>query len=349
MTTAQEVSPIRGAIRTSVSTSTEGLVAAENFSIFVTIQNPFEVPLVVHTVSAHLPTEFIDVDQRLRELQAIKLRERISEIEEAGRIVGLSPSATLPRRQSRWPSFLRGISLSFFGLTLDFQPENPLAPAIARDLSGGTSAIEVGLSLPFIGSVTSTIKGDLNGKEDQEQIKKTWREQLQKEIDKYQNATNSLESGETISKTLQAGNSTTRVFTLRSKQGIWFKPSSYKLHIEVEYEIAGLRNVDTIEYAFQIKASLGTIIIGAIIGGIGGWLANRGEQLKNFAIADWIGLGVSLVLAAMAVVLFARKKDVQPLIAIEDFWGGIAIGFLVAYSGPQLLKNLLTTNTAPAK
>jgi NhaP-type Na+/H+ or K+/H+ antiporter len=136
---------------------------------------------------------------------------------------------------------------------------------------------------------------------------------------------------------------------LRSKRGIWFKPSSYKLHIEVEYEIAGLRNVDTIEYAFQIKASLGSIILGAIIGGIGGWLANRGEQLKNFDLADWISLGISLVLAAMAVVLFARKKDVQPLIAIEDFWGGIAIGFLVAYSGPQLLKNLLTTSAAPTQ
>ena len=48
----------------------------------------------------------------------------------------------------------------------------------------------------------------------------------------------------------------------------------------------------------------------------------------------------------MAVVLFARKKDVQPLIAIEDFWGGIAIGFLVAYSGPQLIKNLLTNTTS---
>jgi hypothetical protein len=205
VTTTQEVSPIRGAIRTSVSTSTEGLIAGENFSIFVTIQNPFEVPLVVHRVSAHLPTEFIDVDQRLRELQAIRLEERISEIEEAGRIVGLSPSTTIPRRQNRWPSFLRSVSLSFFGLTLDFQPENQLEPAIARDLSGGTSTREIGLSLPFIGGITSTMKRDLKDKEDQEQSKKTWREQLQKEIDKYQNAINSLDSGEITSKNTTIG------------------------------------------------------------------------------------------------------------------------------------------------
>ena len=50
---------------------------------------------------------------------------------------------------------------------------------------------------------------------------------------------------------------------------------------------------------------------------------------------------VSLVLAAMTVVLFARKKDVQPLIAVEDFWGGVAMGFLAAYVGPAIFENLL--------
>jgi hypothetical protein len=35
----------------------------------------------------------------------------------------------------------------------------------------------------------------------------------------------------------------------------------------------------------------------------------------------------------MTVVLFHEKKDVQPSIAVEDFRGGVAIGFGVAYSG----------------
>ena len=39
------------------------------------------------------------------------------------------------------------------------------------------------------------------------------------------------------------------------------------------------------------------------------------------------------------------KKDVQPFVTIEDFWGGILLGFLVGTSGQVflgLLKNLST-------
>jgi hypothetical protein len=107
-----------------------------------------------------------------------------------------------------------------------------------------------------------------------------------------------------------------------------------------EYEIAGVRNVDTIEHLLQVKASLISMILGALLGGVGGWYTSKGGAIK-MDISEALGLGVSLVLASMAVVLFARKKDVQPLIAVEDFWGGIAIGFLVAYSGPKFFGKLL--------
>jgi uncharacterized membrane protein YfcA len=108
----------------------------------------------------------------------------------------------------------------------------------------------------------------------------------------------------------------------------------------VEYELAGVRNVDTIEHLIQIKSSLVSMIMGSILGGLGGWFTSKGSSVK-FEPAAIIELFVSLVLSAMAVVLFARKKDVQPLIAIEDFWGGVAIGFLVAYSGPKIFEKLI--------
>jgi hypothetical protein len=345
MAVTQEGTPIRGAIRTSVSTSTESLVSGQNFSIFVTIQNPFEVPLVCHSVSTHVPTEFVDIDQLQRELLVREIEEQIAELEEAGRAVNLNPTTFIPRRSNRLSGFLRGISrvsLNFAGLGVDFRSENQLAPAIARDLSSGTSIQEssVGLKFPLLGSITSTIRSDLKSETDQEEIKASWRERLEEERQKYVEALQSIQQIGSMSKTLQAGNSTTRVFTLRSKQAIWFKPASYKLHIEVEYEIAGTRNVDTIEHVLQVKSSLSSIVLGAILGGLGGWFASKGSTI-TFSLTDWISLSVSLVLAAMAVVLFARKKDVQPLIAVEDFWGGIAIGFLVAYSGPKVLGDII--------
>jgi hypothetical protein len=169
---------------------------------------------------------------------------------------------------------------------------------------------------------------------------------LSEEIDKYKDALAAAEATDSFSKTLQAGNSTTRVFTLRSRRAVWFRPATYRLHIEVEYEIAGVRNVDTIEHILQVKASLTSMVLGAVLGGLGGWFTAKGGTTK-LDTPSMLGLAASLVLAAMAVVLFARKKDVQPLIAVEDFWGGVAIGFLVAYSGPKLFEKIVGS-TQPA-
>jgi hypothetical protein len=49
-------------------------------------------------------------------------------------------------------------------------------------------------------------------------------------------------------------------------------------------------------------------------------------------------IAINLILAFIAGVILVRKKDVQSFITIEDFWGGILIGFIVGYAGTQGLK-----------
>ena len=78
-----------------------------------------------------------------------------------------------------------------------------------------------------------------------------------------------------------------------------------------------------------MRASLTSIILGACVGSIAGWIARKGDGI-TFDMANLLSLAGALLLSAMAVVLFARKKGIQPIIAVEDFWGGIAIGFIVA-------------------
>jgi hypothetical protein len=333
-------SPIRGAIRTSVSTSTENLVAGQNFSVFVTIQNPFEVPLVVHRVSAHLPTEFIDVDQRARARYAELLKRSIIEIEAAGNDYGLAPTL-LPKAKKTWLDRIlqQGVSASVAGIGVSLASEGSRT-AVAKDLStSSVSETTIDFSLPLLGSIRQTFRREREGALNIEEAKQLKREQLERERARYLVELQSLDRETTTSTVLQAGNSTTRVFTLCSRQRTWFRPSSYRFQIGVEYELAGLHNVDTIDHQLQVKASLQSILLGSLLGGAGGWLVRRQVPITMTA-TDWVGLGVSLVLAAMTVVLFARKKDVQPLIAVEDFWGGIAIGFLVTYSGTEMLESI---------
>jgi hypothetical protein len=157
----QETSPIRGAIKTSVSSSTENLVAGDEFSIFVTVQNPFEVPLICRRVSTYLPTEFTDVDKRLRELQAQEIEEQLTELDKARQALGLpSTEILLRKRPDKMGKFLRGIakiSFSTLGASIDFAPASRLGPAIARDVSGGEET-RIDLKLPMVGELTQTFR-----------------------------------------------------------------------------------------------------------------------------------------------------------------------------------------------
>jgi len=216
---ANEGSPIRGAIRTSLSTSSENLTAGENFSIFVTIQNPFEVPLICHSVSAHVPIEFVDVDQRQRDIEFIKLEDQIEELEEAGRDFGIS-STTLPRRKSFlrriFGSSIAEISINWLGGRFNITTQPQVRPAVARDIGARGTETVFAASIPLIGKLSSTIREDLKHEGNEEAAKKAWKQKLEDERVKYREALDALQASEANPRTLQPGNSTTRV--LPSKQ-----------------------------------------------------------------------------------------------------------------------------------
>jgi hypothetical protein len=54
--------PIRGSLRLLVNASSPQVMAGSDFSIFVNIHNPFEVPITVYQVQTHIPVELIDVN-----------------------------------------------------------------------------------------------------------------------------------------------------------------------------------------------------------------------------------------------------------------------------------------------
>ena len=54
--------PVRGSLRLTVNTSSPQVTAGSDFSIFVVIQNPFDVPITIQQVQTHIPIELIDVN-----------------------------------------------------------------------------------------------------------------------------------------------------------------------------------------------------------------------------------------------------------------------------------------------
>jgi hypothetical protein len=119
--------------------------------------------------------------------------------------------------------------------------------------------------------------------------------------------------------------------------------------LEIIYEIDGKPNRDTVSYQLSVRSPLRAIIAGTIVGSIVGFIVrdNAKDQTLHtfFSTGDGVlDLTLSIVShvigAAMIVVAFARKKDAQPILSIEDFYGGLFIGFVAAYGGKSLLDQV---------
>jgi len=52
---------VRGALKIVVDTSKSIVRAGEPFSVFVTIENPFDIPIVIRSTETHLPIELRDL------------------------------------------------------------------------------------------------------------------------------------------------------------------------------------------------------------------------------------------------------------------------------------------------
>jgi len=151
---------------------------------------------------------------------------------------------------------------------------------------------------------------------------------------------------------LQPGNKAVFRLTLQTKSEIFFKPMQYVLRYSVNFFIHPPSHRDqetsqctnTIAQKLVIRAPLRSVMLGAAVGGF------IGAVVKIFQSFDSVELTVSsqqlitvltsVILSAMAVVFLARKSDTQSLVTVEDFWGGLVVGFLVGYAGVTFFEGL---------
>jgi len=87
-----------------------------------------------------------------------------------------------------------------------------------------------------------------------------------------------------------------------------------------------------------------SMLLGTLTGGFLGTMAVHYNQCISKCLPTWDLLSklvFSLIFSFIAGVVLMRRKDVQSFITIEDFWGGILIGFVIGYGGIQGLQNFL--------
>jgi hypothetical protein len=150
---------------------------------------------------------------------------------------------------------------------------------------------------------------------------------------------------------LQPGSTDVWTIRLGSRRTPFFIPARYKLQLTVIYGLqpespaTGKNDIrelysNTSSFNVQVRAALWSVILGGVIGGVVGSVARSlqgtgGETAFSGTRANsTIGaLALSAILSGAAVIFSARKTEAQSFVTVEDFWGGLLIGFLIGYSG----------------
>lgn len=135
-------------------------------------------------------------------------------------------------------------------------------------------------------------------------------------------------------------------------RGLGFSPGRYTLTIVSSYwdtyEGAQTKSVERHTEISQIQETItapqSVILFGAALGGIIAFLLLTKLQPSSttgWSSVGWIpGLLSAVLLSAIVTILIARLSQSQFIISVtvNDFWGAIAVGFIITAAGPSILR-----------
>ncbi len=237
----------RGDLKIEVEVSKPLIVAGEQFSVFVNVTNPFEVPVIIYSVETMIPVELVAIS----EMGASWEKE-----------IGVADGfATIDRDYLR-----KGLKPQPYTL----QPDDRICKQIVLKTRG------------------------------------------------------------------------------KKLQWLAFTPMKLILEIQVRYRVDDRTHLDTVKTELDIQVGLKAIMWGAIAGGLlGGLVRLLVDQKYDLGKTELAYVAISVVFSAMAVVAFARKTGVQKIISIEDFFGGLLIGFIVGFQGYEWAWKLISGEEVP--
>lgn len=322
--------PTRGAIKVEVSTSESIITSASEFSIFVVIRNPYNVPITIYTAQTHIPIELLDAIWEDKYKDFIQ-KLRFKKIEDVDSIL----NKTVIRVVFAYEDFIRY-----------FNPmKGPrIAEAVSIDVKSLqkleypiSSIMNIGKSLQ-IGKVSGQVAvGSFIEQWDLEFPTNPTNEELDRIFRKIEDY-----RADRIPILLQPGNALIKQFVLRARKSLFFTPIEYTFQIQTKYAVDDEEQYEVVPFKLDIHAAISSTIIGSIVGGIIGTIA---QVLSKGKTIDYGEVGLAAMLAAIfsgvTVVSFARKANAQQIISIEDFWGGFFIGFLIGYLGEGFFRNLI--------
>lgn len=318
----------RGLKDLSVELSNRDIIAGNPFAIYVLVKNPFNAPVYIQRVHVSLPNE-LTLDKRRDKNQ-----------EPNSIFFNLFYKYFVGDTIRKYRAEIYDKSATIVGLQDEI-----------KELENVISKLNQGLKEAINESTRSSYINSQEGISHLSQLLSNTSASIQEFSHTRAVAqTIELESSLPPGAMLQPGSTVIYTAILFVKNSLIFLPSKYRLQFNISYiyqdalaeekaeETTFQDNVfsNTVAHEISIRSSVSSVISGAVIGGFCGAFANLiqfsfypGEKRLELLFKVFL----AIILSSVSVIFMARKSDSQSFISIEDFWGGILIGFLVGYSG----------------
>ena len=115
----------------------------------------------------------------------------------------------------------------------------------------------------------------------------------------------------------------------------------------ITYRREGQIHSSTFELGFPYRPPLRSISLGAVFGAVLGSTAkilkDSGPDILQQKPLDVItSICLALILSSIAVVYSSRRSnESQPVLTVEDVWGGMILGFLIGYLGNEFFQTVV--------
>ncbi len=151
-----------------------------------------------------------------------------------------------------------------------------------------------------------------------------------------------IRKGGNTPKELVPGEEFTANIMGKTQKSLFFRPDKYKLTLFADYSKDNVFFRETKIESVDILASISSIMVGAAIGGgLATFLTIFQTSQDIFTLRSLFEIAGAAILSILAVVALARKTGVQTLVTIQDFWGGVLVGFLIGYSGKSFFEKII--------
>jgi hypothetical protein len=330
-----------GLLDLSVDLSVPEVYSGTEFTLYLHVKNPFSQPVWIRSVELSLPVQ----------LSALESNRHNQGISESGDLPDETIRGIIRERQSEVKR-LRDLAAS--DSTPDSEREKFLLRA--RELEGeirvDLASLSGALSVASAGNSNITLNDygaaatSLHAAGDSNVTINSYKGSRDGE-DRRVRLVGSIPPRAA----LQPGSTDVWTIRLESKKTPFFVPAKFKLQLTVIYGLEAPPVDDdaldrrdlysnTTPFTVQVRAALWSVILGSAFGGIiGGAVAFSGPHANSTIGAVLL----AAILSGAAVLFSARKSDTQSFVTVEDFWGGLLVGFLIGYSGTAAFAKITQT------